>query len=153
VRYGWWGWELLPACVPMSGECPAAAACVCAPLFWMFRKILLSLVIVCVLLWGMEGFSLLKTIQDVKFVIACGSGQPGLVAGNPAYSRVVETRWSCGPFQPRPFYDSMWHENLNQLILCPCSRSSLWNEKICPVAKSPSLFGRALVPANPAVVI
>ena len=37
----------------------------------------------------------------------CGSGQPGLVVGDPAHSRGVETRWLTGPFQPRPFYDSM----------------------------------------------
>jgi len=40
---------------------------------------------------------------------ACGSGQPGLVVGNPAHSRGVETNDDCGPFQPRPFYDSTIH--------------------------------------------
>jgi len=28
----------------------------------------------------------------------CGSGQPGLVVGNPAHSRVIETRWSLWSF-------------------------------------------------------
>ena len=37
----------------------------------------------------------------------CGSGQPGLVVGDPAYSRGLELDEHCGPFQPRPFYDSM----------------------------------------------
>ena len=37
----------------------------------------------------------------------CGSGQPGLVVGNPARSRGLELDEHCGPFQPRPFYDSM----------------------------------------------
>ena len=37
----------------------------------------------------------------------CGSGQPGLVVGDPAHSRGVETRYHCGSFQPRLFYDSM----------------------------------------------
>jgi len=32
----------------------------------------------------------------------CGSGQPGLVVDNPAHS--IDDH--CGPFQPRPFYDS-----------------------------------------------
>ena len=35
------------------------------------------------------------------------SGQPGLVAGDPAHSRGLELDEHCGPFQPRPLYDSM----------------------------------------------
>jgi len=37
----------------------------------------------------------------------CGSGQPGLVVGNPARSRGFKLDDLSGPFQPRPFYDSM----------------------------------------------
>jgi len=37
----------------------------------------------------------------------CGSGQPGLVVGCPAHSRGLKLHDHCGPFQPRPFYDSM----------------------------------------------
>ena len=37
----------------------------------------------------------------------CGSGQPGLVVGNPAHSKGLELDDHCGPFQPRPFYGSM----------------------------------------------
>jgi len=37
----------------------------------------------------------------------CGSGQPGLVVGDPAHSRGLELDDHCGPFQPTPFYDSM----------------------------------------------
>jgi len=37
----------------------------------------------------------------------CGSGQPGLVVGHPAHSRGLELHEHCGPFQPRPFYESM----------------------------------------------
>ena len=36
-----------------------------------------------------------------------GSGQPGLVVGDPAHSRGLELHEHCGPFQPRPFYDSV----------------------------------------------
>jgi len=36
----------------------------------------------------------------------CGSGQPGLLVGDPARSRGLELDEHCGPFQPRPFYDS-----------------------------------------------
>jgi len=36
----------------------------------------------------------------------CGSGQPGLLVGDPAHSRGLELDEHCGPFQPRPFYDS-----------------------------------------------
>ena len=39
----------------------------------------------------------------------CGSGQPGLLVGGPACSRGLELDEHCGPFQPRPFYDSMMH--------------------------------------------
>ena len=39
----------------------------------------------------------------------CGSGQPGLLVGSPAHSRGLEVDEHCGPFQPRPFYDSMVH--------------------------------------------
>jgi len=37
----------------------------------------------------------------------CGSGQPGLVVGDPAHSRGLELHDHCGAFQPRPSYDSM----------------------------------------------
>jgi len=37
----------------------------------------------------------------------CGSGQPGLVVGDPAHSRGLELDEHCGPFQARPFYDSL----------------------------------------------
>ena len=37
----------------------------------------------------------------------CGSGQPGLVVGDPAHSRGLKPDDHCGPFQPRPFHDSM----------------------------------------------
>ena len=36
----------------------------------------------------------------------CGSGQPGLVVVDPAHSRGLKLNDHCGPFQPRPFYDS-----------------------------------------------
>ena len=35
----------------------------------------------------------------------CGSGQPGLVVGDPAHSRGLKLDDHCGPFQPRPSYD------------------------------------------------
>jgi len=37
----------------------------------------------------------------------CGSGQPGLLVGDPAHSRGLERDEHCGPFQLSPFYDSM----------------------------------------------
>jgi len=44
----------------------------------------------------------------------CGSGQPGLVVGDPAHSRGMKLDEHCGPFQPRPFYGlhkfSLWME-------------------------------------------
>ena len=35
----------------------------------------------------------------------CGSGQPGLLVGDPAHSRGLELDEHCGPLQPRPSYD------------------------------------------------
>ena len=35
------------------------------------------------------------------------AGQPGLLVGDPAHSRRLKLDDRCGPFQPRPFYDSM----------------------------------------------
>ena len=35
------------------------------------------------------------------------SGQPSLVVGDHAHSRGLELNEHCGPFQPRPFYDSI----------------------------------------------
>jgi len=45
--------------------------------------------------------------RDFNFQAGCGSGQPGLVVGNPAHSRGLKQDNHCGPFQPRPFYGSM----------------------------------------------
>jgi len=37
----------------------------------------------------------------------CGSGQPGLLVGDPAHSRGSKRDERCGPFQPRPCYDAL----------------------------------------------
>ena len=37
----------------------------------------------------------------------CGSGQPGLVVGDPVIAGALKLDDHCGLFQPRPFYDSM----------------------------------------------
>jgi len=39
----------------------------------------------------------------------CGSGQPGLLVGDPAHSRGLEPDGHRGPFQPRPFYEILWY--------------------------------------------
>jgi len=36
----------------------------------------------------------------------CGSGQPGLLVGDPAHSRGLELDEQCGHLQPRHFCDS-----------------------------------------------
>ena len=38
----------------------------------------------------------------------CGSGQPGLLVGDPACSRRLKPDEHCGLFQPRPFYGSLF---------------------------------------------
>jgi len=38
----------------------------------------------------------------------CGSGQPGVVVGDPAHiAEGLKLSDHCGPFQPRPFYDTV----------------------------------------------
>ena len=44
-------------------------------------------------------------IQDQA---GCGSGQPGLVVGNPAHCRGLKLDDHCGPFQTRSFYESIY---------------------------------------------
>ena len=46
----------------------------------------------------LNGFSLVPGI-------GCGSGQPGLVVGDPEQSRQLKLDDHWGSFQPRPFYD------------------------------------------------
>jgi len=53
----------------------------------------------------------------------CGSGQPGLLVGDPAHGRGLELDDHCGPFQPRPFYDSMINMEKVYFIL---TFSSVW---------------------------
>ena len=47
-----------------------------------------------------------------------GFEQPGLVGGAPAYSRGLELGDLKGPFQPKPFYDSMIVTGLIALLDC-----------------------------------
>ena len=66
------------------------------------------------------------SLQAFKARLDVGSGQPGLVVGDPAHSRGLELDEHCGPLQPRPFYDS----------LCPYGSlwgiyGSLWRS-VCP---------------------
>ena len=44
--------------------------------------------------------------------VGCGSGQPGLVVGDPARSKLDD---HCGPFQPRPFCDSVMYERTSRM--------------------------------------
>jgi len=46
--------------------------------------------------------------KGIQSPAGCGSGQPGLVVGNPIHnSRGLKGDGHCGPFQPRPFHNSM----------------------------------------------
>ena len=49
------------------------------------------------------------SFQQTQGQAGCGSGQPGLVVGDPAYGRGVESRWSLRSFSTQAilwFYDS-----------------------------------------------
>jgi len=59
----------------------------------------------------------------------CGSGQPGLLVGNPAHSRGLKWDDNCGPFQPRPVYDSMMPWGL-------CMLSQLHTQPCCTLGNS-----------------
>jgi len=56
---------------------------------------------------------LIPVAGDPNFIINKAGGvlgnsrQPGLVVGDPAHSRGLKLDDRCGPFQPRPFYDSV----------------------------------------------
>jgi len=58
----------------------------------------------------------------------CGSGQPGLVVGNPAHSRGLKLDEHCGPFQPRPFYDPSNLRGTNIAVLTG-SAIEIWNSQ------------------------
>ena len=45
--------------------------------------------------------------EGIQDQAGCGSGQPGLLVGDPAHSRGLKPDDRCGPFQPRPLYGSM----------------------------------------------
>jgi len=45
------------------------------------------------------------SLGGIQGQAGCGSGQPGLLVGDPAHSRGLKLD-HCGPFQPRPFYDA-----------------------------------------------
>lgn len=48
----------------------------------------------------------------------CGSGQPGLLVGDPAHSRGLELDEHCGPLQPRPVNSFVIIAALTCVILC-----------------------------------
>ena len=52
-------------------------------------------------------FMILYMPGGIQGQARCGSGQPGMVVGDPAHSRGLKSDDHCGPFQPRPFYGSM----------------------------------------------
>ena len=62
--------------------------------------------------WWLLCFLQTEAILNFPLQAGCGSGQPGLLVGDPAHSRALELDEHCGPFQPRPFYDSViqWAE-------------------------------------------
>ena len=85
------------------------------------------------------------------FQAGCGSGQPGLVVGDPTHSGGVETRWSLWSFSTQAmlwFYYSMIFSLLNfQMLACcfkikyvgiPIWLSNVWNDFAAGFAFSPS---------------
>jgi len=67
----------------------------------------------------------------------CGSGQPALVVGDPAHSRGLKLDEHWGPFQPRPFYDSMMYMLSSSLVFWMLS-SPDWMLRVRIFSKSPT---------------
>ena len=92
--------------------------CLCsyASLLWRPSK-LNSWAVISDLLFSSHWNRLPKEAVDFPSLgqAGCGSGQPGLVVCDPAHSRGLKPDEHCGPFQPRPFYDSMIHEVSNDI--------------------------------------
>jgi len=59
---------------------------------------------VSVSLWGICVSLCVPIPAGIQGQAGCGSGQPGLLVGDPAHSRGVELNEQCGPLQARPFY-------------------------------------------------
>jgi len=78
----------------------------------------------------------------------CGSGQPGLLVGNPAHSRGLELDERCGSFQPRPFYDSVipwFYDSMFLWFYGSCGIFSPSGQKTYHTPCSPSVcFGNQL---------
>jgi len=60
------------------------------------------------------------------------TGQPGLVVGDPAHSRGLELNDYCGPFQPRPFYDSIHKQHLVHSVTSLHKHLLCCFHRICP---------------------
>ena len=66
--------------------------------------------------------------RDTQGQAGCGSGQPGLLVGDPAHSRGLELDEHCGPFQPRPFYDHLtWLHIENPTVSDQIYSVATWN--------------------------
>ena len=83
------------------------AQMVCAKFLWMSNSVAVQLESKWIFTVNFWQISSVLNIVLCRKMAGCGSGQPGLVLGDRAHGRGVETRWSLSPFQPRPFYDSM----------------------------------------------
>jgi len=59
------------------------------------------------------------------------SGQPGLVVGDPAHSRGLKLDDHCGPFQPRPFYDSVKWRQWSSTAACALDGCSFLLSYFC----------------------
>ena len=66
----------------------------------------------------------------------CGSGQPGLMVGDPApIAEGLKLDDDCGPFQPKPFYDSLLYFLISDQVIdsrvccqfCSCFFSHLFS--------------------------
>ena len=71
-----------------------------------------------------------------------GSGQPGLVAGDPAHSRGLKPDEHCGPSQPRAFFGSVIPKEDRNDVLQTMRKSLLYfhlRALVCP-NKNPHFY-------------
>ena len=57
---------------------------------------------------GAQAVHVFCNLQKINFQAGCDSGHPGLVAGDPAHNRGVETRWSLRCFSTQAILWVLW---------------------------------------------
>lgn len=71
--------------------------------------------------------------ERIRGWMCCGSGQPGLAAGNPAHSRGVETRWSVWSFSTQAILRFILYSRLGACCAVVLKTVALLHTGYCTV--------------------